>query len=221
MISAIVFLAGCNFRCHYCHASHLVLAAAELERIPLEVILKHLSEKGDWLDGVVISGGEPTLYGRLEELIDRFRDLGLAVRLDTNGTRPDVLESLVDAGRLDCVALDVKAPLDERYAQAVAADVDLTAIRRSIDFLLSGVVDYEFRTTVCSELLGEDDIRDMSRQLVGAKRWVLQPFRPLNCIDPAYRELDPMEDKELAHLAAVARQAVTTVCVRGASDGAS
>ncbi|MFH0964855.1 MAG: anaerobic ribonucleoside-triphosphate reductase activating protein [Planctomycetota bacterium] len=220
-ICSIVFLAGCNFRCPYCHASHLVLGAHDLERIPLDSVLDYLDARVEWVDGVIVSGGEPTLYEGLEELIDRFRGLGLAVRLDTNGSRPEVLSGLVASGKVQYVALDVKAPLDERYCRAAGCTVDCQAVGRSIDFLLSAPVEYEFRTTVCPGLVGAEEIRVMSERLAGTRRWILQAFRPLNCIDPEYRRLPAVGREELLQLASVARKAVTGVSVRGAGENPS
>ena len=214
-IASVVFLAGCNMRCPYCHACHLVMGQPTLERIPTTSVLAYLNEHADWVDGVVISGGEPTIHEGLGALIDAVRAPGPAIKLDTNGTRPDVVEALVKEGKLDYVAMDVKAPLDERYAVAAGGDVDLAAIRRSIELLMRGEVDYEFRTTVCSALHDEHDLVDMAGALTGAKRWILQPFRPLDCIDPQYRLMDAETPESVTALGVLAGQAMATVTVRG------
>ena len=216
-IASIVFLAGCNMRCPYCHACHLVMGQPTLERIPTTSVLAYLDEHAEWVDGVVISGGEPTIHDGLGALIDAIRALGLTIKLDTNGTRPEVIETLAKDGKLDYIALDVKAPLDDRYAAATGGDVDLTAIMRSIELVMAGSVDYEFRTTVCRALHDEHDLLDMARALTGAKRWILQPFRPLDCIDPQYRRMDAETPESVATLATLARRSMQTVSVRGAS----
>jgi pyruvate formate lyase activating enzyme len=202
-ISSIIFLPGCNFRCPFCHAAHLVVRPNELESIPFESIERFLKERRGWIDGVIISGGEPTISADLPELVDALRNLGFPVKLDTNGSNPEVLQNLVKTGAIRAVSMDVKAPLDERYARLAGVPVDLGAIRRSIDFLLSGAVsDYEFRTTVAQGLLDDDDIL---RTLQGAKAYVLQNFQPVDCIDRKmidHKTLDPEGLKELAARAA-------------------
>lgn len=205
-ISSIIFLPGCNFRCPFCHAAHLVVRPNELESIPFESIERFLKERRGWIDGVIISGGEPTISADLPELVDALRNLGFPVKLDTNGSNPEVLQNLVKTGAIRAVSMDVKAPLDERYARLAGVPVDLGAIRRSIDFLLSGAVsDYEFRTTVAQGLLDDDDILNIVRTLQGAKAYVLQNFQPVDCIDRKmidHKTLDPEGLKELAARAA-------------------
>lgn len=178
----------------------------ELESIPFESIERFLKERRGWIDGVIISGGEPTISADLPELVDALRNLGFPVKLDTNGSNPEVLQNLVKTGAIRAVSMDVKAPLDERYARLAGVPVDLGAIRRSIDFLLSGAVsDYEFRTTVAQGLLDDDDILNIVRTLQGAKAYVLQNFQPVDCIDRKmidHKTLDPEGLKELAARAA-------------------
>ena len=214
-IASVVFLAGCNMRCPYCHACHLVMGQPALERIPATSILAYLDEHAEWVDGVVISGGEPTIHDGLGGLIDAIRAPGLAIKLDTNGTRPEVIKALLSGHKLDYIAMDVKAPLDGRYATAAGGDVDLGAIARSMELVMGDGVDYEFRTTVCRALHDEHDLLDMAHALAGAKRWILQPFRPLDCIDPQYRRMDAETPESVAALARLARESVKTVTVRG------
>ena len=214
-ISSVVFLAGCNFRCPYCHAAHLVLGDPGLERIPLEAVLAYLRDHRDWIDGVVLSGGEPTLYPALPDMIDTFRDLNLKVKLDTNGSQPVALGDLIRSDRLDYIAMDVKAPLDERYHVAAGVKVDLRAVRRSLDLVMRSGIDYELRTTVCAKLHSEQDILDMAAQLSGARRWILQPFRPLNCIDKSFGQMAAESPERLAELARLASGSLATVAVRG------
>src|SRR3989304_7120705 len=112
-IVAILFLPHCNLRCPYCHATHLVKKPNELESIPLEVVERRIEKNKSWLDGVVITGGEPTLHDEVDLLIKPFKDMGLKVRIDSNGTNPDKLEDLIQSELIDCVAMDIKAPLRE------------------------------------------------------------------------------------------------------------
>ena len=215
-IAGILFLSGCNFRCPFCHAAHLVVRPNELESIPFESVHAFLTERKGWIDGVIISGGEPTISDGLEELIDAVRALDLAVKLDTNGTHPDILESLIRQGKLAAVSMDVKAPLDERYNLLAGCEVDLAAIRQSIDLLLSGAVaEYEFRTTVPPGMLDEEDVVDIARSLEGAERYVLQGFQPVDCINKDMLEVGAWPPDALKHMAQKAGAYVKHCWVRG------
>ncbi|KPJ63400.1 MAG: hypothetical protein AMS15_00500 [Planctomycetes bacterium DG_23] len=214
-IASEIFLAGCNFRCPYCHSRHLVVAPQELETIPLDAVLAHLKKNAGWIDGVVVSGGEPTLHQDLGALLEKFIRLGLPVKLDTNGTRPEFLTELSRAGLIHYVAMDIKAPLDERYFGSSGVKCDLEAVRHSIDFLLQDNLDYEFRTTVCPAFLERKDICDIARQIEGARRYILQNFRPVNCLDPKMEEVDPFPKELLQEMASEARAFVGEVSVRG------
>ena len=215
-IAGILFLPGCNFRCPFCHATHLVVQPNELESIPFESVSAFLKERGDWIDGVIISGGEPTGCVGLEELIDRIRSLGFAIKLDTNGSNPDVLDALLAKGKLASVAMDVKAPLDERYARLAGVEVDLDAIRRSIGMLIAGrAPEYEFRTTVVPGFLGLEDVVDIARSLSGAERYVLQNFQPVDCIDKNLLGTGSYKLSELKAMAEAAGAYVKKCWVRG------
>jgi len=213
-LAAIVFLPRCNLRCRFCHAGALL--ADPDDPVPVDGILAHATAGEDWLDGVVICGGEPTLWSTLPDLCQRFREAGLAVKLDTNGTRPEALQSLLAEGLLDAVAMDLKAPLDARYAEICGVpEVDLSALRRSIGLLMGGHVAYEFRTTVVPTLHGEDEIRAMGPAIAGARAWTLQPFEPEGALDPALRDVRRYSPARMAALAEIGRQYVARCKVRG------
>jgi len=216
-LAAIVFLPHCNLRCRFCHAGALLRDPDEV--VPVEPMLAQMTAQEGWLDGVVICGGEPTLWPTLPDLCRRFQDAGLGVKLDTNGTRPDMLAALVDEGLLNAVAMDLKAPLDERYAAACGVEaVDTAAVRRSIDRLMGGEVPYEFRTTVVPTLHGEEEIRAMGRAIAGAEAWHLQRFEPEGALDPALRSVAPYPPAEMAALAEIGRQYVARCKVRGQAE---
>lgn len=181
-VACTVFLQGCNFRCPFCHNSPLLPGKGE-EGITEEELLVFLRKRRGILDAVCISGGEPTLCAGLEGLLRQIKELGYLVKLDTNGSRPAVLKALVTEKLVDYVAMDVKN-CPARYGQTVGVkNMDLSPLEESLRFLLSGAVDYEFRTTVVDEFHDEDAIREMGRWLCdlvpGAKpkRLFLQPFR--------------------------------------------
>ncbi|MBQ7035764.1 MAG: anaerobic ribonucleoside-triphosphate reductase activating protein [Clostridia bacterium] len=171
-----VFLAGCNFRCPFCHNFELVVNPAA----PLmtdEELLDYLQKRKGLLDGVAITGGEPLLRKELPELLRKVKALGYAVKLDTNGSFPARLKALVEEGLVDYVAMDVKnAPA--RYGETVGfLKLDLAAIQKSIDYLLTDAVDYEFRTTVVEQYHSAEEIRAIAEWIQGAKRYYLQQFK--------------------------------------------
>jgi len=164
---------------------------------------------------VVICGGEPTVWPGLGRLCAAFREAGLAVKLDTNGTHPDRVAALIEDDLVEAVAMDIKAPLDERYHEAAGAQVDLAAIERSIDLLMAGGVAYEFRTTVCPAFVGAEEVRAMGRRIAGAQRWVLQRFEPANALDPALRGSEPYGPARMESLAEIGRGYVRRCVIRG------
>ena len=185
-LAAVLFTPGCNWDCYYCH-NRAVLGGPVPAMTPwldTEVTLAWLEDRRGFLDGVVISGGEPTLQSGLADFIRRIRLKGYLIKLDTNGSRPTVLRDLLDQRLVDYVAMDVKAPL-EKYEAVCGAPVDHGAVHESIDLLLEGRVDYEFRTTVAPQLT-EADIVAIARRIRGARRYVLQQYRR-----PASNDSDP------------------------------
>jgi len=212
-LAAIVFLPQCNLRCRFCHAASML--APPDEAIPLDAILAHMAERRGWLDGVVICGGEPTVWPTLAGLCQTFRSRGLAVKLDTNGTHPEHLAALLAAGLVDAVAMDIKAPLDERYPEVCGGWADVRAVERSVDLLMSGRVEYEFRTTVCPAFIGEAEIHAIGARIAGARRWVLQRFEPAYALDPTLRIVQPYDLGTMEKLAAIGRRYVARCLVRG------
>jgi pyruvate formate lyase activating enzyme len=212
-LAAVVFLPQCNLRCRFCHAGALLEAPAA--SIPVEEVLEDIAARQGWIDSIVICGGEPTLWPTLPALCETFRQAGLSIKLDTNGTHPDRLEELLRAGLIDAVAMDLKAPLDERYHAACGPDTDVAAIRRSVQILMAGVKDYEFRTTVCPTLIGPPEMHAMGSQIAGAHRWVLQRFEPAYALDPALRGVKPYDPATMEALAEIGRQYVARCQIRG------
>jgi len=145
-VAAIVFTQGCNWCCPYCHNAQLIpLDRPESELIPEAYVLDYLTDRRHHLDGLVISGGEPTVQGDLPQFIREIRHLGLKIKLDTNGSQPDVLRQLLDEDLLDCVAMDVKAPLD-LYGAVVGQYADIVALQTSMELITNSDVPCDFRT---------------------------------------------------------------------------
>ena len=213
-IASIIFLAGCNFRCPYCQNPSLVNGYEELPTIPEREIIGFLRGRLKWLDGVCITGGEPTLHKDLPRFISKVKKDGLLVKLDTNGSNPGMLEGLLGEGLLDYVAMDIKVPL-QRYAEVVKTKVDMNKIQRSVEMICKSGLDYEFRTTVVPGLLGEEDIAEITSWLKGSKKYYLQQFRNHDTLDKALREVSPYTPEELHSLAAIASKGFETCEVRG------
>ena len=175
-LACTVFLPGCNLRCPFCHNAGLVLPEQiQPAAISCEELLAFLSKRVGKLDGVCISGGEPTLYPDLPELIHAIRQMGFAVKLDTNGTNPQMLRDLLRDGLVDYVAMDIKNS-PERYAQTCGRVDVLQDVKESIDVLMGANVEYEFRTTVCKPFHDEDSMRSIGQWLRGARQYFLQQF---------------------------------------------
>jgi len=187
-VVSVLFLPRCNFRCPYCHNHPLVVNPAGFDDIPRPYIMARLTELKEWVDGVCISGGEPTIHPRLPSLMAEVKEVGLAVKLDTNGSRPEVLRQLLAEGLVDCVAMDIKAPLDEvSYARAAGTPVDLAAIQESIALLEKGKVEYYFRTTVVPALHKGEDLLHIARHLSGSSSLTLQNFNAEDPLDPQFK----------------------------------
>lgn len=174
--AATVFLAGCNFRCPFCHNAPLVTGLEGAQHISYAELEAFLKKRAGLLDGVAVTGGEPTLRPELPELLRLIRRYGYEVKLDTNGTRPDVLASLIDEGLIDYVAMDIKNSREKYPATVGCGSVDMEAIERSIGMLREGRVEHEFRTTVVSGLHTDADMEDIGRWLRGEERYFLQNF---------------------------------------------
>jgi pyruvate formate lyase activating enzyme len=187
-LTAVLFLPGCNFKCPYCHNHLLVTQPESLETIPLEYVLRRLRRLRGWVDGVCVTGGEPTLTPNLSPLLEGIKEEGWAIKLDTNGTFPDRISELMERDLVDCVAMDIKAPLDSRsYSRCAGVSVDIPAIRRSIALLSHGEIDYTLRMTVVPALLTEEQVYQTAMQLMGVRRFLLQDFDPSDPPSPELR----------------------------------
>lgn len=177
-IACTVFFGGCNFRCPFCHNASLVLGEklADSPTMQKEDFFKFLELRRGILEGVCISGGEPTLYPKLPKFIKSIRDMGFLIKLDTNGSNPDMLESLILDGLVDYVAMDIKNS-PEKYAETVGvSDYDISPIKRSAEILMRGKVDFEFRTTLACPLHTEEDMHAIGEWLSGKEKFFLQTY---------------------------------------------
>ncbi|MFH0926787.1 MAG: anaerobic ribonucleoside-triphosphate reductase activating protein [bacterium] len=201
-VSSVIFLPGCNFRCPYCHNHQLVCCSETLKTISLSYIKKHLLDFKDWIDGIVISGGEPCIHqAHLKKLLEFFKKHDLLIKLDTNGSFPDVLQEVIDDKLIDAVSMDIKAPLDDiRYSRCTGVVININKIKSSIEIIKKSLLPYEFRITFCPSLLSKDDLLELAHQLKGIKKFTLQNFNPADPLDSVLKEVIPLSDKELKFL---------------------
>jgi pyruvate formate lyase activating enzyme len=209
--AALFFIAGCNFRCGFCHNASLL--AGKKKGIGWDRLRDYCEQlKEQWVDAVVLTGGEPTLHPELPELIHFFKDQGFLIKLDTNGSDPFVLSSLIH--QIDYIAMDVKTSLDAYPVLTGFQDVDL--VRQSIQFLKSSTADYEFRTTVIESFHTDRMIMQMLREIEGAARYVLQPFiARADCPNPDLRHAERTSVRRLQEIAKLAERYIERVDVIG------
>lgn len=196
---AALFTIGCNMRCGYCHNPELVLPERYADTIPEEDILAFLATRVGKLQGVVISGGEPTMHEDLPRFIKRVKEMGFLIKLDSNGTNPQMLKSLFGDNLIDYIAMDIKGAL-RNYQEIVARPVDLKAIQESIKLIKSSGIDHEFRTTVVKSQISWDDFDEIGRLVAGSPRFALQKFRPTRTLNLQFLNETTYSDEEFDKL---------------------
>lgn len=212
-VACTVFTAGCNLRCPFCHNSELVLPERKPALMDEEEFFSFLKKRQGILEGVCVTGGEPLLQKDIAPFLARIKDLGFAVKLDTNGCFPKILRSLVEQGLVDFVAMDIKNSPARYAATAGIPALDLTAVQESVAFILSGTVDYEFRTTVAAQLHDEESFEDIARWIAGAKGYAIQNFRDSG--DVLTAGLSPCTPEQLERFVQIVKPHVRQVLTRG------
>nr|WP_320049756.1 anaerobic ribonucleoside-triphosphate reductase activating protein [uncultured Desulfuromonas sp.] len=213
-IASLVFYGGCNLSCGFCHNPTLIDDFDQYPDMPVDALLEALRQRLGFIDGVVISGGEPTLAPSLSTTLEQIKEMGVAVKLDTNGLRPEVVARLVDQGLLDYVALDVKTS-PERYGELHCRPVPLGELKKTVDLLLNGSIDYEFRTTCVPGLVEQKDIQCIAQLLNGGQRWILQQFVAEHAMDASMQQCKAFSPQVLHGYAEIARTHVNQVMLRG------
>ena len=212
-VAATVFTGGCNLLCPFCHNALLVTELDATESIDEDEVISYLKKRAGILDGVCVTGGEPLLQKDIAEFIKKVKAEGLAVKLDTNGTNPRKLRELIEEKLVDYVAMDIKNS-SERYAETVGiSSFDISPVEESIALLLSGVVDYEFRTTVVREFHTVEDIEKIAQRIKGAKRYFLQNFVDSGKI--IGKNLSAHDAKTLDSMRVTAEKYIDFVSLRG------
>ena len=187
-VGSTLFVFGCNFRCPYCHNPELVCNSSNLSPIDWDEIFTYLQKRKNVLGGVCITGGEPLLQRDLPDVIKQIHFLGLKVKIDTNGTRPDMLEKL----DLDFIAMDIKTSLSKYHLIGYTGKDDLPQlVKKSIDWIINSNIPHEFRTTVAPNIVTIDDIKNITHLIKGANKYILAQFRPLNTLNPDWGKVEP------------------------------
>ncbi|MGB9617325.1 MAG: anaerobic ribonucleoside-triphosphate reductase activating protein [Desulfomonilaceae bacterium] len=195
-ICSVVFFGGCTFRCPYCHNSSLVLHPDTLEDLSVEAVLASIESRRGWIDGVTVTGGEPTARRAMPDFLSLLRQRGIPVKLDTNGSNPWLLERLIEDELVAAVYMDVKAPLDRRrYSRVAGTTVNPETIQRSIDILKRSSVEVVFRVTVVPGLVAEAEIEEIRRSLGDVDAFLVQRFRNGNTLDPTFSQLPEFSEE--------------------------
>ena len=216
-LAAVVIAGGCNLRCPYCHSWRYVTGLADLARLDPETVFTLLERQRGWLDGVVFTGGEPTLQPGLAKMIRRTREYGVKVKLHTNGSRPEAVEALLDERLLDCLALDYKAPLDERMfpVAGVAEDAALRDnVRKTFALAAQSGIGREYHTTLSPRFVDMATFADMADALEPGGLWLLQQYESGDCLDPVRAGGARYDEKQLEVFAALAESRQHTVVLK-------
>ena len=212
-ISAIVFTQGCNFRCSYCHNKELLEKEPSNSTIDPQEIWDFLNKRWKQIDAVVITGGEPTIQPDLIEFMQKIKALGFLVKLDTNGSNPEVIEEVIKLKLADYIAMDIKAPL-EKYQDITNSGIDTEKIEKSINLIKNSGIKYEFRTTILKTQLSKDDILQIKDLANGARLWFLQKYIPSeNSSNNSQTELNYTDD-EFEQLRKIIKNSVLECLVR-------
>lgn len=213
-VASVVFVGNCNFRCPFCHNPELVLGEVK-EDIPPEEVIEFFEKKKKWIDGVCITGGEPTLHKGLPDFMKELKKRGFLVKLDTNGANPGMVKDIIEENLADFFAMDIKAD-KENYAKAAGVNVDMKKIEESIGMIMNSGVDYEFRTTAVPGLFDEKTAEGIGEWLKGAKKFCLQQFRGIDkTLDPKFQRVRSFRIPELEKFKNILGRTIEEVELRG------
>ncbi|MBM4270578.1 MAG: anaerobic ribonucleoside-triphosphate reductase activating protein [Deltaproteobacteria bacterium] len=212
-ICAVVFTQGCNFKCPYCHNPELVKPDLYGECLREDEILSFLEKRRGKLDAVNITGGEPTIQHDLIDFVKRVKKKGYLVKVDSNGSVPEVLKALIKGKEVDYIAMDIKGPLD-KYNTITRSQIQEDVIKESIEIIMRSDVPYEFRTTVSKSLLGENDLLEIGNLIRNARLYILQQFVPSKTLDKKFMKEETYSRKELESIAQKLIRKIPQVLVR-------
>ena len=209
---------NCNFRCPFCHNYGLIFNPAGYKTIPFEKLKRYLIEHKDFLDGICLTGGEPTIYNDLPQFLQNIKKLGLKIKLDTNGTSPKMLDKVINQNLIDYIAMDIKAPLNIKYEKLAGVSVDLFNIKKNIKIIMNSQIDYEFRTTVVPTLLNTNDIIEISKEIKSAKKFALQQFEPSHAMKEELRDVKPYDKNSIEEMLKNSKKYVKNMIIRGLKE---
>ncbi|MBL7055513.1 anaerobic ribonucleoside-triphosphate reductase activating protein [Candidatus Woesearchaeota archaeon] len=213
-IACTIFISGCNFRCGYCYNSDLVFNSKNIPNIPEKEIIEFLKSRINLLEGVCITGGEPTLYKNLVPLLKKIKKLGYCVKLDTNGSNPEAIQDLLNKKLLDYIAMDVKSSLDS-YPKITNSKINKVKLRKSIELIKNSGIDYEFRTTVVPDIINKNEVASICSEIRGAKKYFLQQFMANEkTIDKKYNSMRPLKKESLELFREIALDQVENTKIR-------
>lgn len=213
-ICSVIFTPGCNFRCPFCHNPELVVDD-KTEGIDENTILEYLTKHKKWIDGVVISGGEPLLQADIENFLVKIKELGMQVKIDTNGSNPDLLNELMQKKLVDFIAMDIKSSI-ETYEKTTNVPVNIENIKRSVELIMNSHLEYEFRTTIVPKFIDENEIKKIAELIKGADKYVLQQFRNDVTLDESFKNERSYTPEQLEDLRKIASKNIKKCEIRGA-----
>ncbi len=214
-IASVVFTGGCNLRCGYCHNPHMVLDSSSLEKIEEEDFFRFLSGRKNLIDAVTVTGGEPSLHSDLPEFLQRIKEMGFLVKLDTNGFAPAVIADILSRGLVHYIALDVKSS-PGKYASVTGTDLPFDTVLKTINILKESGIDFELRTTCIPQMVTIDDIAEIGKVIVRVKKYYLQQFVNTGIlVDPSLQELSPYPAAYLETMRGECLKFAETCIIRG------
>jgi pyruvate formate lyase activating enzyme len=213
-IACTLFLGGCNMRCGYCHNRDLALNHTKLDTIPSDEILAFLEKRKKYLQGLCITGGEPTIHKDLPLFIEKIKKIGYKVKLDTNGTNPAMLQELISHQLIDFIAMDIKASLNN-YSSVCGVSSDKEKIIQSVNVIMNSPIEYEFRTTIIPDVIDDKEIKKIGNLIKGAKRYALQQFTASeHCIGKKYQDMKALSLEQLYSFKELIKDTVHSVEIR-------
>ena len=218
-IVSTLYTPHCNFRCPYCQNAGLIINPEKLETISFKVIKDYLCRNNKWIDGICLTGGEPSMYKDLPEFIQKIRELDIMVKLDSNGSIPDMLAEVIKRKLVNYIAMDIKAPLNfKAYSKStgIKSPLILEKVKDSIKLIMNSGIDYEFRTTVVPTLHEEEDILKIAEFIKGAKKYAMQNFSAQGeILDPKFEKIKPYPIEKLNKIQKLVSSYVKECVVRG------
>lgn len=218
-IASVIFVPGCNFRCPFCHNADLVdiQKSAKRKEMKEETLFLDLVRRKKWIDAVVITGGEPTLQGDLQKFLKRIKKMGFLVMVQTNGTKPEIINELISQKLVDYLAMDIKGDF-ENYGKFINVKIDVSVIKQSIKIISGSGIEHEFRTTVVPGLHNLVNLTRLAKQMKKETKnspWYLQQFRPVNTLDPKYMKTESFSTRQMEDFQKALQKVLPHIYLRG------